>query len=81
VKETKDGRVQIIYSLPNPEGAPKKNNEIYEVNDKEIFVKTVNSLKEKSVLSSPRKHGMMRLNSGGAGGFFDNPHVKAVATP
>ena len=51
MKETKDGKVQIIYSLPNPEGALKKNNEIYEVNDGGIFVKTVNSFKEKAILS------------------------------
>lgn len=61
---------------------PKKNNEIYEVNERDVLVKTVNAIKEKVVLSIPRKHGMLKLNSGGSGGaFMESAMPKAMATP
>ena len=83
MKEAKEGKLAIIYSLPNAEGQLKKNNEVYEITDKEIFVKTFNALKEKIVLSSPRKLGLMRINSGGGsgGGFNDNVLLKGLTTP
>ena len=71
----------MIYSLPNSEGVMKKNNELYEVENKEVLIKTYNALKEKVALASPRKHGL-RISSGtNLGGFYENPHVRAVTTP
>ena len=55
MKEAKEGKVAIIYSMVNSEGVLKKNNEAYEVTEKETFIKTFTALKEKLCLQSPRK--------------------------
>jgi len=76
-KEGKDGKVWMIYSLPNAEGQSKKHNEAYEIDDKEVFVKTANALKEKLQMLSPRKQQLVKLGAFGGDPVF----VKSVTTP
>jgi len=55
MKDAKDTKLTLVYTLANADGVTKKNTETYEVENKELIIKTYNALKDRALLSSPNK--------------------------
>jgi hypothetical protein len=62
MKETKDGKVNMIYTLIKGEEKMKRND-IFEIPDSQLLLKTYFAIKQKLQSASPRKIGL-QINTG-----------------